>query len=188
MKKRGEDLSRHLTQAFDYWVRAVPNKPQYVVLCNFDEFRVYDFNEDINQPQDTLRLEELPERSGPLDFLCPTGERARFRIDREDATRRAAATLSAIYQSLRGKHPGGAESAQRFVLQALVCFFSEDALDAAVLDAYGFSARKDVLRQLLDLNLAVAKVIEEGGEATAPGVPATYGDSADIITPDCIGP
>ncbi len=126
MKKRGEDLSRHLTQAFDYWVRLVPNRPQYVVLCNFDEFRIYDFDQDINQPQDTLTLDELPQRSGPLDFLWPTNERARFRIDREDATRKAAAKLSAIYQSLKAKHPDGAEGAQRFVLQALVCFFSED--------------------------------------------------------------
>jgi hypothetical protein len=126
MKKRGEDLSRHLTQAFDYWVRSVPNRPQYVVLCNFDEFRIYDFDQDINQPQDTLTLDELPQRSGPLDFLWPTNERARFRIDREDATRKAAAKLSAIYQSLKPKHPGGTDGAQRFVLQALVCFFSED--------------------------------------------------------------
>ena len=126
MKKRGEDLSRHLTQAFDYWVRLVPNRPQYVVLCNFDEFRIYDFDQDINQPQDTLTLDELPQRSGPLDFLWPTNERARFRIDREDATRKAAAKLSAIYQSLKAKHPGGTDGAQRFVLQALVCFFSED--------------------------------------------------------------
>ena len=126
MKKRGEDLARHLTQAFDYWVRLVPNRPQYVVLCNFDEFRVYDFNQDINQPQDTLKLSELPQRSGPLDFLWPTNERARFRIDREDATRKAAAKLSAVYQALRNKHPEGAQGAQRFVLQALVCFFAED--------------------------------------------------------------
>ena len=28
MKKRGEDLSRHYRQAFDYWVRLVPDRPQ----------------------------------------------------------------------------------------------------------------------------------------------------------------
>src|SRR4051812_9731121 len=35
MKKRGEDLSRHLLQAFHYWEELVPNRPRYVVLCNF---------------------------------------------------------------------------------------------------------------------------------------------------------
>jgi len=35
MKKRGVDLQRHYRQAFDYWTRLVPNRPRYVVLCNF---------------------------------------------------------------------------------------------------------------------------------------------------------
>jgi hypothetical protein len=48
MKKRGADLSRHYRQAFDYWVRLVPDRPQYVVLCNFDEFWVYDFNNQLD--------------------------------------------------------------------------------------------------------------------------------------------
>ena len=38
MKKRGTDLSRHYRQAFDYWTRLVPNRPRYVILCNFDTF------------------------------------------------------------------------------------------------------------------------------------------------------
>jgi hypothetical protein len=36
MKKRGENLQKHYRQAFDYWTRLVPNRPRYVVLCNFD--------------------------------------------------------------------------------------------------------------------------------------------------------
>ena len=43
MKRRGEDLNRHYRQAFDYWTRLVPGRPRYVVLCNFDDFWVYDF-------------------------------------------------------------------------------------------------------------------------------------------------
>jgi len=43
MKQRGEDLSRHCRQAFDYWTRLVPGRPRYAVLCNFDEFWVYGF-------------------------------------------------------------------------------------------------------------------------------------------------
>lgn len=44
MKKRGVDLSKHYTQAFTYWTRLVPNRPRYAVLCNFDEFWIYDFD------------------------------------------------------------------------------------------------------------------------------------------------
>src|SRR5829696_4869376 len=56
MKKRGADLSKHYRQAFDYWVRLVPDRPQHVVLCNFDEFRIYDFDTDLDAQKDTLKL------------------------------------------------------------------------------------------------------------------------------------
>ncbi len=63
MKKRGENLQKPYRQAFDYWTRLVPNRPRYVVLCNFDEFRVYDFDTDLDAPKDTVALKDLPERS-----------------------------------------------------------------------------------------------------------------------------
>ena len=62
------------------------------------------------------------------------------------------------------------------------------ALDAAVLDAYGFSRDVDLLAQLLDLNLEVAKRIERGDPVTAPGVPPGYPKPEDLVTDDCIRP
>lgn len=62
------------------------------------------------------------------------------------------------------------------------------ALDAAVLEAYGFSSRKDLLAQLLALNLEVAAKEERGEAVTPPGVPGSYGDAADLISADCIEP
>ena len=62
------------------------------------------------------------------------------------------------------------------------------ALDAAVLAAYGFSARKDLLTQLLALNLEVAAKIEKGEPVTAPGVPKNYPDPKKLVTEDCIRP
>jgi len=59
MKKRGADLSKHYRQAFDYWVRLVPDRPQYVVLCNFDEFRVYDFNTRIDNREDKVKARRV---------------------------------------------------------------------------------------------------------------------------------
>lgn len=126
MKKRGADLALHLAQAFDYWIRLAPGRPRYVVLCNFDELRVYDFDRDINQPQDTVTLDELPERYGLLQFLFPTHERPVFRVDREKVTREAADKLSAVYRRLAGRQELSPALAQRFVLQTLVCLFSED--------------------------------------------------------------
>jgi hypothetical protein len=62
------------------------------------------------------------------------------------------------------------------------------ALDAAVLTAYGFSAKKDLLAQLLALNQQVAARIEQGLPVTAPGVPKLYPDPQQLVTEDCIKP
>jgi hypothetical protein len=62
------------------------------------------------------------------------------------------------------------------------------ALDAAVLTAYGFSAKKDLLAQLLALNLAVAQRIEKGEPITPPGIPASFPKPETLISDDCIRP
>ncbi len=58
------------------------------------------------------------------------------------------------------------------------------ALDAA----YGFDAKKDLLAQILELNLAVAAKEKGGERATAPGVPPSYGGASKLVTVDCIRP
>jgi len=45
------------------------------------------------------------------------------------------------------------------------------ALDAAVLTAFGFRAKKDLLAQLLALNQQVAAKVEKGEPVIPPGVP-----------------
>jgi hypothetical protein len=60
-------------------------------------------------------------------------------------------------------------------------------LDAAVLAAYGFSAKGDLLQQLLDLNRTVAAKVGAGDTATAPGVPPIYPDPMRLLTSDCLG-
>ena len=66
--------------------------------------------------------------------------------------------------------------------------FPSAALGAAVLAAYGFSAKRDLLAQLLDLNQQVAANIENGSPITAPGVPKHYPDARKLVTEDCIQP
>ena len=61
-------------------------------------------------------------------------------------------------------------------------------LDGAVLAAYGFDGKKDLLAQLLELNQAVAQREKAGQPVTAPGVPPSYGDPTPLISEDCITP
>src|ERR1035441_4018774 len=106
MKKRGTDLQKHYRQAFDYWTRLVPNRPRYVVLCNFDELRVYDFDTDLDTPQDTLALTDLPDRWGPLEFLAPGNPKPNFENDRVAVTTKAADKLDRKSTRLNSSHLG----------------------------------------------------------------------------------
>ena len=70
MKSRGENLEEHIQQARDYWDELKP-QPRYVVLCNFDEFWIYDTTLQIEEPVNRVKLEELPQRYAALNFLFP---------------------------------------------------------------------------------------------------------------------
>ena len=90
MKNRGIDLRKHRKQMFDYWVRLVPGRPRYAVLCNFDQFAVYDFDRQVDEPVAGVTLAELPDRWGPLAFLYarddrPIGPLHRVRRSNEEA-------------------------------------------------------------------------------------------------------
>lgn len=139
MKKRGEDLSKHYRQAFDYWTRLVPGRPRYVILCNFDEFWVYDFETQMDSPVDRLTLNELPERHGPLAFLFKVPKKPVFQNDHEQVTRAAADLLALLFNSLveRGVDRG---LAQRFILQSLMALFAEDI---GLLEQYFFTRLLD---------------------------------------------
>jgi hypothetical protein len=58
----------------------------------------------------------------------------------------------------------------------------------AVLAAYGFSAKQDLLAQLLTLNLEIADKIEHGEPVTAPGIPKNYPAAKKLVTEDRIKP
>ncbi|MEM9769601.1 MAG: type IIL restriction-modification enzyme MmeI, partial [Cyanobacteria bacterium P01_D01_bin.71] len=101
MKKRGADLTKHYSQAFDYWQRAVPNRPRYVMLCNFDEFWVYDFDTQIDTPIDTVALADLPDRVATFGFMEVTERQSVFGNNQVEVTEKAAGRMGELYQILR---------------------------------------------------------------------------------------
>ncbi len=128
MKKRKEKLHLHYRQAFDYWINCVPSRPRYVVLCNFDELWIYDFDKQIDEPVDRVAIETLPLRYPALNFLFPEDKKPQFENDKDDVSRKAADQMANLYKSLiaRTKNPVPRQHAQRFVLQTVVSMFAED--------------------------------------------------------------
>ncbi|MCU0516170.1 MAG: class I SAM-dependent DNA methyltransferase, partial [Oscillatoria sp. Prado101] len=129
MKKRGENLSKHYSQAFDYWTRLVPDRPRYVLLCNFDEFWIFDFNTMLDTPADKVPVSQLPERAGAFAFMELADRVPVFRNNQVEITEKAASRMGLLFRELkeRGQKQGFDElAAQRFVLQCVLAMFAED--------------------------------------------------------------
>lgn len=125
MKKAGVNLAKHYRQAFDYWLDLTPDRPLYVILCNFDELWIYDLNRQLEEPVDKLALEDLPRRWEALAFMLPRQEAPAFGNDLVAVTRESAAKASGVFNRLlyRGVDR---DAAQRFILQSVMAMFSED--------------------------------------------------------------
>ncbi|MDR3403161.1 MAG: N-6 DNA methylase [Chthoniobacter sp.] len=125
MKSRGEKLEKHYDQAFDYWTHIVPKRPPYVILCNFDEFWIYDFNTQLFDPVEKVFLRELSTSAAALGFLLPKAQKPIFGNNRVEVTRKAADTFAEVFRKIitRGEDR---TRAQRFILQLLVSVVAED--------------------------------------------------------------
>ncbi len=122
MKKQGEDLGKHYRQARDYWVNLVPNRPRYVMLSNFDEFWIYDFDNQIDEAVDKIILEKLPERASAFGFMGVTAKTPIFANNQVEITKNTARKMGELCEILkqRGQKEGfSILSAQRLVLLSI---------------------------------------------------------------------
>ena len=125
MKRRGTNLFHHYQQAFDYWIHAIPDRPRYVVLCNFDEFWIYDFDKQLDKPVDKVSINDLTLRYPALNFLFPENPEPIFGNDLEAVSREAADKVAQLFYVLVKRGINRSE-AQRFTLQMVVAMFAED--------------------------------------------------------------
>lgn len=124
LKSRGEPLHKHFNQVLEYWNTICP-KLKYMVLCNFDEFWIYDPNVQMYDPVHILKTKDLLSGYQALSFLFPKEETPVFNNNHVAITKDAAKTIGSLYLSLT-KRGVDKEQAQRFVLQIVVALFSED--------------------------------------------------------------
>ncbi len=125
MKKRGEKLSKHFMQAKTYWDNTYGERTEYVILCNFDEFWIYNWNLQ-REPLDKINLAELNKRWRALGFLCKKEVKPIFGNNLVEVTKDAADKIALLYNKLVDRDIEQ-NKAQRFVLQCLVSLFAEDS-------------------------------------------------------------
>jgi SAM-dependent methyltransferase len=130
MKQQGEDLAKHYRQAFNYWTRIVPDRPRYVMLCNFDEFWIYDFDNQVDEPVDKIQLQQLPERASAFGFMEIENKTPIFENNQTEVTKETARKMGELYEIIRQRGEEKAEFkpyvAQRLVLQCVLSMFAED--------------------------------------------------------------
>src|SRR5438552_10225991 len=113
------ETQRFHDQLFDYWSHIVPKRPPYAILCNFDEFWIYDFNTQLFDPVDRVALPRVAESWRAFAYMLPHKHEPKFDNDRVEVTRRAADLMARVFREIvfRGEDR---QRAQRFILQLLV--------------------------------------------------------------------
>ena len=122
-------LAAHRRQALDYWQNSsdpdhnVP-APQFVVLCAFHQFEVWEPGAYPGKPRAEFELRELPERADTLMFLA--GREPVFAATQAAVTRHAVDLITGLYRRLGDRRAAGPDVLRDFVLQAVWCMFAED--------------------------------------------------------------
>ncbi|HCG3140920.1 TPA: class I SAM-dependent DNA methyltransferase [Corynebacterium striatum] len=106
-------------------------RPDYIVICNFDEFRIHNLDDDFPETEyESFKLEELPEQLHLLDFLVdPQAQRARRE---QKASLQAGELIGKLYKLLREQYVDPDSAASQHALNVLCvrlvfCLFAEDA-------------------------------------------------------------
>lgn len=122
-------LAKHRVQAMGYWERAADEskgipQPQYVVLCAFHRFEIWEPGRFSGSPRAAFNLADLPDRFETLLFLIE--EEPLFEHNRVDVTFEVAGKLGELLQSLDDRGEGDPDERNLFVLQSVWAMFAED--------------------------------------------------------------
>lgn len=131
MKKPGIKLESARDQIHRYWQESsneaadIPAS-RFVVICNFQEFEIWEPGRFPTKPRLTVPLKDLPDKYDSLLFLADTTLDPVFAEHHRAMTKDAARHIAALYLSLADRSAAPIDEIQRFVLQSVWCLFAED--------------------------------------------------------------
>lgn len=103
--------------------------PRWIVVCNFQEFRIHDMNRPNDEPE-ILKLKDLEKEYHRLQFLVDTGSE---HIKKEmEVSLQAGELVGVLYDALlkQYKNPGDPEtlkSLNKLCVRLVFCLYAEDA-------------------------------------------------------------
>lgn len=129
MKSRGQKFSKHVAQLDRYnaGLSVKESFSGYAILCNFDEFQIYDFRLQ-DEPLDNIKVSELRERIDAFSFLFKKSKTPIFKNNVVEITKKIALRLGELIRSINSNPNNEETKTQRFLLQCIFCMFAEDFL------------------------------------------------------------
>lgn len=122
-------LDQHRAQALDYWRNSADRAkgiaaPQYLVLCSFQNFEIWEPGKYPNEPVDKFYLEDLVDRVESLLFL--TRRAPMFGGNGLAVSQQAAQHMVTMYDNLLARNAAEPEEIRRFTMQTVWALFAED--------------------------------------------------------------
>ncbi|HQY63247.1 MAG TPA: N-6 DNA methylase [Polyangiaceae bacterium] len=102
--------------------------PQYVVLTNQRDLRLYDLGRDRETPRLAISVDDLPKYSEAFPFLSPSwvpGTTPTI-INVSKVSGQVAELVAKLYRSLKQQHPERERDVVQFSLQCILTMFAED--------------------------------------------------------------
>jgi hypothetical protein len=122
MKSAGQDLDRAFDQATDYF-DGLPERdlPRYILVCNFNRFRLYDLEERIDHPE--FALDQLDKRIKLFGFIAGYNVQA---IKPQDPINiKAAERMGKLHDALEASGYTG-HPLEVLLVRLLFCLFADD--------------------------------------------------------------
>ena len=120
-KSSGKDLDRAHSQAVDYFPGLKDRElPRYIVVCNFQKFRLYDLE---SGTQNEFNIEELHANVGLFGFLA--GYQTHKLEEQDPANVRAAERMGLLHDKMKEVGYEGRDL-EVYLVRLLFCMFAED--------------------------------------------------------------
>lgn len=120
-KSAGRDLALAKEQALDYFPGLKPYElPRYILLCDFQNFELYDLDEDTAV---TFKLADLPKYVEAFGFIL--GIQKRTFHDQDPVNIAASELMGRLHDALKASGYGGRDL-ERLLVRLLFCLFADD--------------------------------------------------------------